>query len=120
MVFKVKGEEYDSENLDDEPESRPEKKQKLTKRQEQKLKAAEKKKLKKDGAVDLDDSDEDEYTALSRGAERNKQRAGVSDGKPPVGDFELCARCEKEFTVVRQLCPLRRPFYILTFTHMLL
>ena len=98
-------EEYDSENLDEGvvEESRPNKKRKLTKKQEQKLKAAEKKKLKDKGGPGSDDSDEDEYTALSRGAERNRQRAGLSDAKPPVGNFELCARCEKQFTVVRSI-----------------
>ena len=94
-------EELNSDNLDEEEESpsRPQKKRKLTKKQEQKLKAAEKKKLKKKGALDSDES-EDEYTALSRGADRNKQRAAFSDMKPPVGNFETCARCEKQFTVV--------------------
>ena len=94
-------EELNSDNLDEEEESpsRPQKKRKLTKKQEQKLKAAEKKKLKKKGALDSDES-EDEYTALSRGAYRNKQRAAFSDMKPPVGNFETCARCEKQFTVV--------------------
>jgi DNA repair protein RAD7 len=99
----VKAEEYNSDNLDEEAEedSKPAKKRKLTKRQEVRLKAAEKKKLKRKGGLDSDDEDEDEYTALSRGAERNKQRAAALDAKPPVGNFEECAKCEKRFTVVR-------------------
>ena len=82
---------YASDELD-EPAT-PAKKRKLTKAQEAKEKAKAKKAAKKQGD---DDSDEDEgndlYTALSG------MRGG---GKPPVGSFSNCARCEKQFTVVR-------------------
>ncbi|KAH8117649.1 RNI-like protein [Phellopilus nigrolimitatus] len=94
--------EYDSENLDEEEESRiPAKKRKLSKEQE-KARMKAKNKNRKGGVDDSDDdSDEDEYTALSRGAAINRARAAVSEAKPPIGSFENCAKCEKQFTVTR-------------------
>lgn len=56
-------------------------------------KAKAKKKAKEDG--DYEGSSGDEYTAISK----NLRSVG-SDPKPPVGSFEECARCEKQFTVV--------------------
>ena len=65
-----------------------------------KMKAKEKAKgkKKKDGGGDNDkEADkEDPYTALSRST-----WSGAASAKPPVGNFETCAKCEKEFTVVR-------------------
>lgn len=75
---------------EDEEKTVSPKKRKLTKAAEAKLKAKEKKK--KTGSDD--DEDEDAYTALSRSLWSN----GTS--KPPVGSFENCAVCEKQFTVV--------------------
>jgi DNA repair protein RAD7 len=74
---------------EDEEKTVPAKKRKLTKAAEAKLKAKEKKKKGSD-----DDEDEDAYTALSKSLWSN----GTS--KPPVGSFENCAVCEKQFTVV--------------------
>jgi DNA repair protein RAD7 len=78
----------------DEPEDTPAtKKRKLTKAAQEKAKEKAKKKGKKgDGG---DDDEEDPYTALSK--------SGWSGApvKPPVGNLEKCAKCEKEFTVVR-------------------
>lgn len=66
----------------------PSKKRKLTKAAEAKLKAKEKKKK------GSDDEDEDAYTALSKSLWSN------ATSKPPVGSFEKCAVCTKQFTVV--------------------
>ena len=46
-----------------------------------------------------DDESEDEYTALSKSVFNMGNRS--SGVKPPVGSFEKCAKCEKQFTVVR-------------------
>ena len=75
---------------EDEEMTVPAKKRKLTKAAEAKLKAKEKKKKKGSD----DDEDEDAYTALSK----SLWSAGTS--KPPVGSFEKCAVCKKQFTVV--------------------
>jgi hypothetical protein len=94
---------YNSDDLDD-PEDEEEeeeslaKKRKLTKAAEAKQKAKAKKKKK--GSDDEDYNDEDDaYTALSKSLWTNN---GSSSSKPPVGSFEECAVCEKQFTVV---CP---------------
>lgn len=82
--------------MDEPPEPAP-KKRKLTKAAEIKLKAKEKAKKKKGKKDDEDysaDEDEDAYTALSKSMWTN-----VS--KPSVGSFSDCAKCEKQFTVVR-------------------
>jgi len=76
---------------EDEEKAAPAKKRKLTKAAEAKLKAKEKKKKNKGSD---DDEDDDAYTALSKSLWSN----GTS--KPPVGSFENCAVCEKQFTVV--------------------
>lgn len=72
----------------------PAKKRRRTKTSEEKVKGKENKK--KDD--EDDDSEEDAYTALSR-----SMRTGRSTPRPPVGSFENCAKCEKQFTVVWQL-----------------
>lgn len=99
--------DIDSDDLDEEEEQKsPAKKRKLSKKDQEKLKAKEKAKAKrgkKKGGDDSDfedDSDEDEYSALSRRAISNRDKGAVS-AKPPVGSFETCAECEKQFTVVR-------------------
>lgn len=58
-------------------------------------KAKAKKKAKEDG--DYEESSEDEYTAISKSS---RSMGGNGGPKPPVGSFENCARCEKQFTVV--------------------
>lgn len=103
--------DYNSDNLDDDDEGvykSPAKKRKLSKKEEEKLKAREKskgkgkgKKGKKKGDENddyEDSSEDDEYTALSRAMERNRTRASAP--KAPIGSFENCAKCEKQFTVV--------------------
>ena len=84
----------DAMDVDGEDEEKPvpAKKRKLTKAAEAKLKAKEKKKK---GSDDDDDEDEDAYTALS------KSLWSTGTSKPPVGSFEKCAECKKQFTVVR-------------------
>lgn len=89
---------YDSDNLDEPDEEEPlPKKRKLTKAAEVKLKAKEKAKAKrakkKQDDDDYEDEDEDAYTALSKMWKEDLP-------KPPVGSFEECARCDKQFTVV--------------------
>ncbi|KAL5528954.1 hypothetical protein ACEPAG_4928 [Sanghuangporus baumii] len=100
--------DYDSENLDGEYEEneKPAKKRKLSKKEEAKLKAKEKAKAKKNkkkaGSDDESgDSEIDEYNALSRGATRNRARASLPGAQPPIGSFENCAKCGKQFTVTR-------------------
>ncbi|RDB19248.1 DNA repair protein rhp7 [Hypsizygus marmoreus] len=104
---------YNSDDLDadddaaQEEEEKPAvKKRKLTKAAEAKLKAKEKAKTKgkakgKKGAdEDEDDSEEEEedaYNALSK----MWSGTGASPAKPPVGNFEDCAKCEKQFTVTK-------------------
>jgi len=68
------------------------KKRKLSKAAEAKLKAKEKKKRGKKGSDD--DDEEDAYTALS------KSHWASNTQRPPIGNFEICATCEKQFTVV--------------------
>jgi DNA repair protein RAD7 len=83
----------------DEPASaQPAKKGKPGKAALKRLKAAEKKKAKKRGDIDSsDDSDDDTYTALSKSMKANAASPSV---RPPVGTLEVCAKCEKEFSVV--------------------
>ena len=77
----------------------------MSKAAEAKLKAKEKAKAKAKGKgkgkgkkgddddyEDDSDEDEDAYTALSK--------MWKDTAKPPVGSFEECARCKKQFTVV--------------------
>jgi DNA repair protein RAD7 len=88
---------------DEEGEKRSSKKRKLSKTAQAKLKAKERKKAGEKGSDDEDgDGDEDAYTALSKSLWTN----GAS--KPPVGSFENCAVCEKQFTVVCHLCTCYR------------
>lgn len=88
--------DYASDELDDPEEESPAKKRKSTKgRTSAAAKAKAKKKAKEDG--DYEGSSEDEYKAVSK----NLGSTGGNGGaKPPVGSFEKCARCEKQFTVV--------------------
>lgn len=101
-------ENYESDNLDEPEEEPAPKKRKQSKaaaaKQKEKEKAKSKKKAKKgDDDDDYEDSDRDPYSALSK--------MWKSDlPKPPVGGFEDCARCQKQFTVVRvSLCYIPRP-----------
>ena len=94
---------FDSDELDEEEEEEvqsPAKKRKLSKKEQEKLRAKEKAKAKK--KKDDSDSSDDEYTALSRRATSNRAR-GATGVKPPVGSFENCAECEKQFTVVSSI-----------------
>ncbi|KAJ2928494.1 hypothetical protein H1R20_g8594, partial [Candolleomyces eurysporus] len=97
-------EDQDENGADEEAVEEPErnspapaKKRKLTKAAEAKLKAQEKKKAKGKGKKGSDDEyqdDDDPYTSLSKSM-------WSSGSKPPVGDFENCAKCEKQFTVTK-------------------
>ncbi|CDO77781.1 hypothetical protein BN946_scf185041.g13 [Trametes cinnabarina] len=89
---------FESDNLDEPEEPVTPRKRKLTKAAEAKLKAKEKekakKKAKKNDNDDYEDEDEDPYSALSK-----MWRDDIP--KPPVGSFENCARCQKQFTVTK-------------------
>ena len=89
--------DVDDEDEGGEEKPVPAKKRKLTKAAEAKLKAKEKKKK------GSDDEDEDAYTALSKSLWSN----GTS--RPPVGSFEKCAVCKKQFTVVCLLQNFLKP-----------
>lgn len=101
-IYAAQNSGYASEELDEpendamevDEETSPTKKRKLTKAAEAKLKAQEKKKLGKKDSDDEDD-DDDAYTAPSKSI-----WASSGGPKPPVGNFEKCAICEKQFTVV--------------------
>lgn len=80
-------------DVDEEDQSNAKKKKKLTKAAEAKLKAKEKKKHTKDA-----DEEEDAYTKISK----SLWSTGAAP-KPPVGSFEKCAVCQKQFTVVSLL-----------------
>ena len=76
----------------------------MSKAAEARAKAAAKAKAKKgkkaasDDEDDDDDDDYDPYNALSK--------MWKSDlPKPSIGSFDNCARCEKQFTVVRLSAP---------------
>ena len=88
---------YNSDHLDESEDEKPKKKRKMTKAAEAKAKAAAKAKAtakkKKDDDDDFEDNEEeDPYNALSK--------MWKDTSKPPVGSFETCARCDKQFTVV--------------------
>ena len=68
-------------------------KQKAKDKDEDKAKATKKGKTEEDDDDYKDDEDEDPYSALSKMWKNDLP-------KPPVGGFENCARCEKQFTVV--------------------
>ncbi|KAF6758516.1 DNA dependent ATPase [Ephemerocybe angulata] len=89
------GDDEKAEELEESPA--PAKKRKLTKAAEAKLKAQEKKKKGKGkkGSDDEEYEDDDPYTSLS------KSMWSSGSSKPPVGSFENCARCEKQFTVTK-------------------
>ncbi|KAI6042721.1 RNI-like protein [Pisolithus marmoratus] len=88
---------YASDQLDEPEEQSPPKKTRTGKRKATAAaKAKAKKRAKEDG--DYQSSSDDEYTALSR----NRRTMGASSSsKPPVGSFESCAKCKKQFTVTR-------------------
>ena len=87
-----------SDNIDGpEPSTRTTGKRKASKKALDKLKAAEKAKAKKKGEIDTDDNDsDDEYKAPSKSLKIN----ATPSVRPPVGTLEVCAKCEKEFSVV--------------------
>lgn len=87
---------YASDQLDDVEDESPVKKRGGRKgKNTAAAKAKAKKKAKE--ATDYQGSSEDEYRAASN---RLWSMGGNSDPKPPIGSFETCARCEKQFTVV--------------------
>ncbi|KAH7906208.1 RNI-like protein [Hygrophoropsis aurantiaca] len=83
--------DYASDGLD-EVEEAPTPKKRKNKAPSAKAKAKAKKKAKEDG--EYQGSDDDEYTAKSLWS------MGPSK-KLPVGEFETCVKCEKQFTVTK-------------------
>jgi hypothetical protein len=73
------------------------KKRKVSKATLENQKAAAKKKAKKQDDDDYKDDEDDAYTTLSRCLWTNNS----AKSKPPVGSLEKCAKCSKQFTVVR-------------------
>jgi DNA repair protein RAD7 len=101
FLFKTcKASGYASDELDEaeEEDESPKKKRKTTSAAAQaKAKEAAKKKAKKGkkgGDDNYSDSGSDSYNALSKALWTNNKT------KPPVGSFEDCAKCAKQFTVV--------------------
>jgi hypothetical protein len=92
--------------------------EKLKAKEKVKAKAKARKGKNKKGASDDDeykDSEEDEYTALSKGG---FTRTGKGRVLPPVGSFENCAKCDKKFTVVWvSSAPRAAPALIMPFRH---
>ncbi|KAF8583143.1 RNI-like protein [Ramaria rubella] len=96
---------YGSDDLDDtndEGDKPAAKRRKLSKaalaKEKAKAKAKAKKKKGGDDDDDFEDSEEDQYTALSKGG---FTRTGKGNVLPPAGSFENCATCGKKFTVTR-------------------
>ncbi|KAI6129766.1 RNI-like protein [Pisolithus croceorrhizus] len=88
---------YVSDQLDEPEERSPVKKTRTSKRKvTAAAKARARKKAKEDG--DYQSSSDDEYTALSKGM---RTMGATGNSKPPVGSFESCAKCTKQFTVTR-------------------
>ena len=96
---------YASDELDEpeEDEAPAKKKRKMTKAAQAKEKAKEAAKKKGKKGADNDDYEDgegsDSYHAISRALHANNR------AKPPVGSFEDCAKCAKQFTVVRHFRP---------------
>jgi DNA repair protein RAD7 len=90
----------DSDHLDSGDEVQIGRKRKVSKAASEKQKMAAKKRAKKRKDDDDDDyeDDEDEYTALSKSLRKNKSINAKS-----IGSLEKCAKCLKQFTVVRSL-----------------
>lgn len=91
---------YCSDELDEPDEETPAtKKLKSSKVAQGKWRARKKETAKKNAKKadgDKDGGEEDAYTALSKPA-----WGDAAFIKPPVGNFETCVKCEKQFTVVR-------------------
>lgn len=88
----------DSDHLDSEGEAQTGRKRKVSKAALEKQKAAAKKRAKKcDDDDDEYDNDGDAYTALSKSPRKSKS----GGPKPPNGSLEKCAKCSKQFAVVR-------------------
>ena len=85
----------DSDHLDSEGEASTGRKRKVSKAALEKQKAPAKKRAKK--CDDEYDDDGDEYTALSKSLRKSKS----GGPKPPNGSLEKCAKCSKQFAVVR-------------------
>ncbi|KIJ13187.1 hypothetical protein PAXINDRAFT_100804 [Paxillus involutus ATCC 200175] len=88
---------YASDQLDEPEEESPIKKRKSAKgKTTAATKVKAKKKAKGDG--DYEGSSEDEYKAVSKSL---WSMGGNGGSKPPIGSFEKCGRCEKQFTVTK-------------------
>lgn len=86
----------DSDHLDSEDEVQIGRKRKASKVASEKQKMPAKKRAKK-RKDDDDDDYEDEYTALSKSLWKGKS----ANAKLSIGSLEKCAKCSKQFTVVR-------------------
>jgi hypothetical protein len=86
----------DSDHLDSEDEVQIGRKRKASKASSEKQKMPAKKRAKK-RKDDDDDDYEDEYTALSKSLWKGKS----ANAKLSIGSLEKCAKCSKQFTVVR-------------------
>jgi DNA repair protein RAD7 len=88
----------DSDHLDSGDEVQVGRTRKVSKAASEKQKIAAKKRAKRRKDDDDDDyeDDEDEYTALSKSLWKSK-----SNNAKSIGSLEKCAKCSKQFTVVR-------------------
>ena len=87
----------DSDHLESEDEAPTGRRRKVSQATLEKQKMAAKKRAKKHKDDDDDYEDGDEYTALSKSFWTSKP----SNAKPSVGSLEKCAKCSKQFTMVR-------------------
>lgn len=87
------GQAEDMMDVDGKEKANSSKSRNLSKAAEAKLKAKEKKKRKKKDSEE--EEEEDAYTALSKSLWQN------ITSRPPIGSFENCSTCSKQFTVVK-------------------
>jgi DNA repair protein RAD7 len=101
----------DSDHLESEDEVPTGRRRKVSQAALEKQKAAAKKRAKKNKDDDDYEDGEDEYTALSKSFWTSKP----GNAKPSVGSLEKCAKCSKQFTVVRSVVIMWRISYLLCF-----
>lgn len=99
----------DSDHLESEDEVPTGRRRKVSQAALEKQKAAAKKRAKKNKDDDDYEDGEDEYTALSKSFWTSKP----GNAKPSVGSLEKCAKCSKQFTVVRSAVIMWRISYLL-------
>ena len=99
----------DSDHLESEDEAPTGRRRKVSQAALEKQKTAAKKRAKKHKDDDDDYEDGDEYTALSKSFWTSKP----SNAKPSVGSLEKCAKCSKQFTMVRSAVVMWQPSFLL-------